>query len=73
MLKLTIVVVRPWKFPSITTIRAVPGATPLTSVPHLRATLSAVSTASAPVFIGRIVSLPTSAPSASAKGPSWSL
>jgi hypothetical protein len=31
LLKLTIVVVRPWKLPSITTIEACASATPLTS------------------------------------------
>ncbi|OIQ78667.1 hypothetical protein GALL_396280 [mine drainage metagenome] len=47
-----IVVVRPWKFPEATTIVAWSWGTPLTSYPHLRAAFTAVSTASAPVFIG---------------------
>ena len=54
--KLMIVVVRPWKLFSATTIVASPSGTPLTSYPHLRLILIAVSTASAPVFIGSTVS-----------------
>jgi len=73
----TIVVVRPWKFPAATMI--VGSATPR-SCPHLRAALTAVSTASAPVFIGTIMGeVPSraresavSAHSASAKGSSRS-
>ena len=34
-----IVVVRPWKLPSIMMMLAAVSATPLTSVPHLRATV----------------------------------
>jgi hypothetical protein len=71
--KLTIVVVRPWKLPSITMMLAWSCATPLTSYPHLRDTLIAVSTASAPVFIGRTTSIPASAARSRQKGPSWSL
>ncbi len=47
------VVVRPWKFCSQTTISCAPAGTPFTYWPHLRAALMAVSTASAPVFMGR--------------------
>ncbi|SHU59192.1 Uncharacterised protein [Mycobacteroides abscessus subsp. abscessus] len=52
--------VRPWKLLCATTILAWPGGTPLTSVPHLRATLMPLSTASAPVFIGSTMPLPQS-------------
>ena len=45
---------------------------PLTSVPHLRATLSPLSTASAPVFIGSTMSLPQSSASAAQNGASRS-
>ena len=75
----TIVVVRPWKLPSATMIVARSAGTPLTSYPHLRAALMAVSTASAPVFIGSTMggpatSGPTRAASRSANGSSssWS-
>jgi hypothetical protein len=67
------VVVRPWKLPSIVMMVAWPAGTPLTSYPHLRLTLIAVSTASAPEFIGRIMSLPVRRVSASAKPLSLSL
>jgi hypothetical protein len=75
--KLTTVVVRPWKLSSATTIVASPSGTPFTSWPHLRAILIAVSTASAPVFIGSTVSsrgsrVPASAASAAQNGSSWS-
>ena len=40
------------------------GGTPLTSWPHLRATLMPLSTASAPLFMGSTMSLPHSAASA---------
>jgi len=70
--KLMIVVVRPWKFPSKATITASPSGTPLTSYPHLRAVLIAVSTASAPVFIGSTISMPASAASSAQNGPNWS-
>lgn len=59
--KETTVVVRPWKFPPATTIRAAPGRTPFTRYPQARATFTADSTASAPVFIGRTASVPVSA------------
>ena len=65
--------VRPWKLPPATTMFARSGATPFTSYPHRRATLIAVSTASAPVFIVRTMSLPQSAASCSQKGPNRSL
>ena len=69
-----IVVVRPWKLPPNATITASFAGTPLTSYPHLRATLIAVSTASAPVFIGRTISMPASSASSAQNGPkcSWS-
>ena len=51
--KPTMVVVRPWKLSVATMISASPAGTPLTWYPHFRAALIAVSTASAPVFIGR--------------------
>ncbi len=56
--KLTMVVVRPWKLSAATTIVARSAGTPFTSYAHLRATLMALSTASAPVFIGRTMSMP---------------
>ena len=49
----TMVIVRPWKLPSQTMISASFSGTPLTSYPHLRTTLIAVSTASAPLFMGK--------------------
>src|SRR6266571_6398477 len=70
--KLMIVVVRPWKLPSKATMTAWPAGTPLTSYPHLRAVLIAVSTASAPVFIGSTISMPASAASSAQNGPNWS-
>ena len=48
------------------------GGTPLTSYPHLRAALMAVSTASAPVFIGSTISRPASSASSAQNGPNWS-
>jgi hypothetical protein len=69
----TIVVVRPWKLPSIATMVACSSGTPLTRYPHLRLTLMAVSTASAPEFIGRTISLPVSPARSWQNGPSWSL
>src|SRR6266516_2794942 len=57
-----IVVVRPWKLPSKATMTASSAGTPLTSYPHLRAVLIAVSTASAPVFIGSTISRPARRP-----------
>jgi hypothetical protein len=71
--KLTIVVVRPWKLPAATTICARPAGTPFTWWPQRRATLIAVSTASAPVFIGSTSSIPASAARSRAKGPRRSL
>ena len=70
--KLMMVVVRPWKLLCATTILPAPAGTPLTSVPHLRATLMPLSTASAPLFIGSTMSLPHSSASASQNGPSRS-
>ena len=64
--------VRPWKLPSITITFARPSGTPLISWPHRRATLSAVSTPSAPEFMGSTVSLPANAASSAQNGPSRS-
>jgi hypothetical protein len=71
--KETIEIVRPWKLPDMTTTFARPSGTPFTSWPHLRAIFRAVSTASAPVFIGRIASIPHSSESSAAKVPRRSL
>ena len=65
----TIVVVRPWKFPSNTTMTASSRRTPRVTYPHLRATLTAVSTASAPVFIGSTISIEHSSASSAQNGP----
>ena len=65
-------IVRPWKLPSATTMVAWPSGTPLTRWPQRRASLSAVSTASAPEFIGSTMSLPASSASSAQNGPSWS-
>src|SRR5690606_34482222 len=54
----TAVIVRPWKFPLHAMISALFSSTPLTSYAQRRAALKAVSTASAPVFIGNAISLP---------------
>ena len=67
-------VVPPWKLPSATTMLALPSGTPLTRYPHLRAVLIAVSTASAPVFMGSTISMPHSSARAaqnSAKRSWW--
>jgi len=56
VLMLTSVTVRPWKLSRHTIISACPSGTPFTVYPHLRAALTAVSTASAPEFIGSIIS-----------------
>ena len=69
----TIVVVRPWKFPSATMMVAASAGTPFTRYAHARATLMPVSTASAPVFIGSTRSLPHRSASAVANAPNWSL
>ena len=68
----TIVVVRPWKFEPATMISAVPSGTPLTRCAHLRAILTADSTASAPEFIGSTSSVPVSSASSRQNSPSWS-
>jgi hypothetical protein len=67
------VMVRPWKLPSRQMISAWSGATPLTLYPHLRAAFRAVSTASAPVFMGRTMSSPHIFVIISQNGPNWSL
>ena len=64
------VLVRPWKLPRATRISAWPSAMPLTRWPQRRAHLIAVSTASAPVFIGSARSKPASRHSFSRNGPS---
>ena len=66
-------VVRPWKLLSKTRISPCAAGTPLTVCPHLRASLMAVSTASAPLFIGRKRSKPVSALISWQSCPSWSL
>ncbi len=68
-----IVVVRPWKLLPATTIFAISAGTPLTRYPHFRAVFTAVSTASAPVFIGSTISMPHSAASSpqNAANRSW--
>jgi len=68
-----IVVVRPWNEFAATTMFARSSGMCLTRYPHLRAALMAVSTASAPVFMGSMVSVPVREVSASAYGTrsSW--
>lgn len=51
---------RPWKLFSAERTIALSFSTPLTLYAHLRATLIAVSTASAPVFIMSAISNPVS-------------
>ena len=55
--------VRPWKFPEQTMISAWWCGIFLTAQAHLRASLRAVSTASAPEFINRDISYPVSSES----------
>ena len=62
-------IVRPWKLPSTLSTLALPSAMPFFSYPHLRASLIAVSTASAPVFIGSTMSNPNISVSFFANGP----
>jgi len=52
--------VRPWKLSAADRTMALSFSTPLTLYAHLRATLMAVSTASAPVFIMSAISKPVS-------------
>ena len=66
--KPAMVVVRPWKLPVQTMIDAWSSGTPLTVYPHRRTTLIAVSTASAPVFMGTTISMPQSAARSRQKG-----
>ena len=61
----SIVIVRPWKLPWHAMISARPSGMPLTLWPHLRAALSAVSTASAPPLAGSTRSSPVSCASRS--------
>jgi hypothetical protein len=65
--------VRPWKFSSTEKIKASFCGIPLTLYPHLRAIFTAVSTASAPVFMGKIMSNPNSLVAYSAKRGNTSL
>jgi hypothetical protein len=66
-----IVVVRPAKLPSQTMISPWFAGTPFTSYPHFRTILIAVSTASAPVFMGSAFSKPVaSAELLRGRGPS---
>ena len=65
--------VRPWKLPAALRTRARPSGTPFFSYAHLRASLMPVSTASAPVFIGRTMSYPKSLVTFSAKAPKTEL
>ena len=58
--KPTMEIVRPWKLFSATRISVCPEGIHLTVSPHLRAAFSAVSTASAPEFIGSAISKPVS-------------
>jgi len=58
-----IVVVRPWKLLAQQMISVWFLGIPLTCSPHLRAALMAVSTASAPEFMGKIIGLPVRAAS----------
>ena len=51
---------RPWKLSAADRTMALSFSTPLTLYAHLRATLMAVSTASAPVFIMSAISKPVS-------------
>lgn len=51
--------VRPWKLPSTLKTIAFPSGTPFFSYAHLRESFRAVSTASAPVFMGRTISNPS--------------
>src|SRR5699024_6501059 len=71
--KETAVIVLPWKLPSQAMISALSSATPFTSYAQRLAALIAVSTASAPVFIGSALSLFVSLQIFSYHGPSWSL
>ena len=50
--------VLPWKLPAALKTMAWPSATPFFWYAHLRASFSAVSTASAPVFMGKTMSYP---------------
>ena len=58
MLRRGDVTVLPWKLSATLNTMASFCGTPLTLYAHFRATLTAVSTASAPVFIGRTMSKP---------------
>ncbi|MPM69764.1 hypothetical protein SDC9_116712 [bioreactor metagenome] len=65
----TIVIVLPWKLLAHTIISCIPSSTPLTKFPHLLAVFKAVSTASAPVFIGRTMFLPVTSQSFCIQSP----
>ena len=68
-----IVIERPWKLPSQAMISARSSGTRFTLYAHLRAALSAVSTASSPVFTGSARSMPVSRHSRARNGGSRSL
>lgn len=55
---LIIPIVRPWKLSATLRTTAFPSGTPFFSYAHFRASLMAVSTASAPVFMGSTMSYP---------------
>src|SRR4051812_21528004 len=65
--------VRPWELLWQTTISALSGATPFAREPHSPMALIAVSTASAPEFMGRARALPAALQSFSRNGPRRSL
>src|SRR3989339_751729 len=67
--KLMIVVVRPWKLFSQTMISPLSSGMPLLMWAHLLASFMDVSTASAPVFIGRAISSPDNSQSFFRNGP----
>ena len=67
------VVVRPWKLFSQTIISASSRGICLCVYPHRRTALMAVSTASAPVFMGSTISMPHMRASSSTKRGNWSL
>src|SRR5690625_217080 len=71
--KLMAAIVLPWKLSTQAMISAWSSCTPLTSYAQRLAVLIAVSTASAPVFIGRAIFLFVSVQIFSYQGPSWSL
>jgi hypothetical protein len=71
--RLTARTVRPWKLPSAATSSPPPSGIPRRSWPWRRIAFTAVSTASAPVFMGSARSAPVTAQSRARKGPIRSL